>query len=67
MAKKLKAPRIEFWRNKQKVFNYRLIGINGRVLMQNNQGYQRKASLIKNLKAVGKFFGTKHDLIEVAK
>jgi len=56
MAKKLKAPRIEWWRNKQQKFNYRLIGKNGRVLMQNTQGYERKASMQKNLQAVILFF-----------
>lgn len=67
MTKKLKAPRIEFWRNKKSEFNYRLIGRNGRVLMQNTQGYKRKAGMDKNLKAVGQFFGAKFDVVEVGK
>lgn len=69
MAKaKLKAPRIEYYRNKKGEFNYRLIGINGRILMQNTQGYKRKASMIKNIQAVGNFFiDTKYTAVEVPK
>lgn len=57
MAKqKLPAPRIEFKKNKRGEFNFKIIGRNGKVLIDNKQGYKRKAGMLKNIGALHSFF-----------
>ncbi len=51
-------PRIEYWKNAQGKFNYRIIGKNGRKLVSVNQGFERSGDeagtqgMTHNIKAV---------------
>jgi uncharacterized protein YegP (UPF0339 family) len=53
---KLTGPRVEYKKNKKGELNFRIIGRNGKILIDNKQGYKRKAGLVKNIKALEVFF-----------
>lgn len=48
-----KIKRLEYWKNAKGEYNYRAIGINGKVLASINQGFKRMSGLEKNRTALG--------------
>ena len=49
--------RIEYWINDKKEINYRIRGVNGKVITSVNQGFKREAGFYKSLVANAAVYG----------
>lgn len=50
--KRMSVPRIEYWRNKKREYNWRLVGKNSLILCSSNQGFKQSNSMAKNILAI---------------
>lgn len=46
--------KIQYWKNKQGLFNYHVVGNNGQILVSVNQGFTRKYNMVRNVKTTYK-------------